>query len=186
LPLVISLYGNTVPEYVLFIEGEDLMDNYGSNLIKWVNNAYKKMVKNKYDFIFGNSKIIKGKKIGCSLLFSKASTIQHLLYNTDADTSHAHPFIQFSLSTKTKFCFIPFSYLKSSNLENINCRFSLNMNCPSINDKNISSFCTMIPTFKRNYLSFSFSAFSKQTHKPKFYVIIQNENRINFNPKHGK
>jgi hypothetical protein len=97
-----------------------------------------------------------------------------------------NPFAQLSLSIETNFYFLPFNNIKTSELENINKRFSLNMNCPSINDKNISSFCTMIPTFKRNYLSFSFSAFSKQTHKPKFYVIIQNENRINFNPKHGK
>ena len=52
LPLVVSLYGNTVPEFVLFIEGDELMDNSGDNLIKWINNAYKQLMKNQYDYIF--------------------------------------------------------------------------------------------------------------------------------------
>jgi hypothetical protein len=180
LPLVVSLYGNSVPELVLFIEGDDLMDNSGNNLTEWIDNAYRQIMKNQYDYIFGNYQIIKGKKIGCSLLFSKASIIEHLLYYTDSDTSHANPFIQLSLATQTKFSFIPFNYLKTSILENINNRFSLNMDCPSTNDKNISSLCIIIPSFKRNYFSFSFPAFSNQTYKPKFYLIIQNENRIHY------
>lgn len=181
LPLVVSLYGNSIPEYVLFIEGEELMDNNGQNLIKWIDNAYKKTKINKYDYIFGNSQIIERKKIGCSLLFSKASIIEHLLYYTDSDTSHTNPFIQLSLATRTKFCFIPFNNIKSSKLDNIHNRFSLNMNCPSINDKSKPSLCIMIPAFKRNYFSSSFAAFSNQTYHPKFYIIIQNENRMNYN-----
>lgn len=55
------------------------------------------------------------------------------------------------------------------------------MNCPSTNDKIMPSFCIMLPTFKRNYFSSSFPAFSNQTYKPKFYIIIQNENRIHYN-----
>jgi hypothetical protein len=31
LPLIVSLYGNTIPELVFFIEGDDLMDNCGNN-----------------------------------------------------------------------------------------------------------------------------------------------------------
>ena len=181
LPLVVSLYGNVIPEYVLFIEGEDLIDNNGHNLIKWIDNAYKKTMRNQYDYIFGNSQIIEGKKIGCSLLFSKASIIEHLLYYTDADTSHINPFIQLSLATQTKFCFIPLNSIKSSKLNNSHNSFSLNMNCPSINDTSMPSLCIMIPTFKRNYFSSSFDAFSNQTYHPKFYIIIQNENRVYFN-----
>lgn len=181
LPLVVSLYGNIAPKFILFIEGEELMEKNENNLIKWVVTAYDKIVRNKYDYIFGNSQIIKGKRIGCSILFSKASIIEHLLYYTDSDTTHANPFIQLSLSTQAKFCFIPFKYVKSSNLENINNRVSLNMNCPSTDDKNISSLCIILPSFKRNYFSSSFSSFSKQTYKPKFYIIIQNENRIHYN-----
>ena len=181
LPLVVSLFGNTVPELVLFIEGEELMNNSGNNLIKWVVNAYEKIMTNNYDFIFGNYQVIEGKKIGSSLLFSKASIIEHLLYYTDSDTSHVHPFIQLSLSTQTKFCFIPFNYTKTSKLENIHGRFSKNMDCPSTDDKNIPSFCIMLPNFKRNYLLSSFTAFSTQTYKPKFYIVIQNENRKHYN-----
>ena len=55
------------------------------------------------------------------------------------------------------------------------------MLCPKINDKFIPDICIMIPAFKRNYFNESFSAFSKQTLKPKFYVIIQNDNKIHFN-----
>ena len=181
LPFVVSLYGNIVPKFVLFIEGDDLIDKRENNLTKWVVNAHAKIMRNQYDYIFGNSQIIKGKKIGCSLLFSKASIIENLLYYTDSDTTHANPFIQLSLATQTKFCFIPFLNLKSSKIENIYNRFSLNMNCPSTNDKNMPSFCIMIPTFKRNYFSSSFPALSNQTYKPKFYIIIQNDNRINYN-----
>ena len=181
LPLVVSLYGNTVPELVLFIEGDEIKDSSGKNLIEWVDNAYNQIMRNQYDYIFGNSQIIKGQKIGCSLLLSKASIIEHLLYYTDSDTSHANPLIQLSLATQTKFCFIPFNFLESSSLEAINNRFSLNMNCPSVNDKNIPSLCIMLPNFKRNYFSSSFPAFSNQIYKPKFYIIIQNENRIYYN-----
>ena len=181
LPLVVSLYGKTIPELVLFIEGEELMDNSRNSLIKWVANAYEKMMRNKYDYIFGNFQVIKGKKIGCSLLFSKASIIEHLLYYTDSDTTHANPFIQLSFATQTKFCFIPFNYIKSSKFENSNNRFSLNMNCPSTDDKNMPSFCIILPNFKRNYFSSSFNAFSNQTYKPKFYIIFQNENRMHYN-----
>lgn len=49
-------------------------------------------MRNKYDYIFGNSQIIKGQKIVYSLLLSKSSIIEHLLYYTDSDTSHANPF----------------------------------------------------------------------------------------------
>ena len=181
LPLVVSLYGNTVPAFVLFIDGEELIDNCGNNLIKWVVNAYKEIKENNYDYIFGNSQVIKGKKIGCSLLFSKTSIIEHLLFYTDSDTSHANPFFQLSLATQTKFFFIPFNYTKTSKLENIHNKFSLNMKCPSTDDKNEPSFCIMLPNFKRNYLSSSFAAFSNQTYKPKFYIVIQNDNRIHYN-----
>ena len=157
------------------------MDNSANNLIKWAIDAYKVLMRNKYDYIFGNFQVIKGKKIGCSILFSKASIIEHLLYYTDSDTSHANPFIQLSFASKTKFCFIPFNYIKSSELENTHNRVSLNMNCPSTEDKNMPSFCIILPTFKRNYFSYSFPAFSNQTYKPKFYIIIQNENRIHYN-----
>jgi len=160
LPFIASLYGNTPPEFVLFIEGDKLMDNTENNLIKWVKNAYKKIMINDYDYIFGNSQIIKGKKIGCSLLLSKSSIIEHLLYYTDSDTSHANPFVQLSLATKTKFFFIHFKYIKSTSLDNIFNRFSLNMNCPSIYDKKIPSFCIILPNFKRNYFSSSFTSFS--------------------------
>ena len=115
------------------------------------------------------------------LLLSKSSIIEHLLYYTDSDTTHANPFIQLSLATKTKFNFILFNNSKTSNLENIHNKFSLNMNCPSTDDKNISSLCIMLPMFKRKYLSFSFPAFSNQTYKPKFYIIIQNGNKIHYN-----
>ena len=78
LPLVVSLFGDTNPTFVLFIEGEELMFIKRNNLIKWIVNAYKIIMTNNYDYIFGNYQIIKGKKIGCSLLFSKASIIEHL------------------------------------------------------------------------------------------------------------
>ena len=55
------------------------------------------------------------------------------------------------------------------------------MECPSKNDRNIPSLCIILPAFKRNYFSSSFQAFSTQTYKPKFYIIIQNENRIHYN-----
>lgn len=181
LPLIISLYGTTTPEYILFIEDEDLISNDRMKLINWIYNAYNNITTNDYDYIFGNSQIIEGNKIGCSLLLSKSSIIEHLLYYTDSDTTHANPFIQLSLATKTKFSFIQFDNLKTSNLENIHNKFSLNLNCPSTDDKNMPSLCIMLPAFKRNYLSFSFPAFSNQTYKPKFYIIIQNGNRIHFN-----
>lgn len=55
------------------------------------------------------------------------------------------------------------------------------MNCPSTIDKDKPSLCIILPNFKRNYISSSFTAFSNQTYKPKFYLIIQNDNRINYN-----
>lgn len=144
------------------------MDNSGSYLIEWVYNAYNKIMTNKYDYIFGNSQIINATKIGFSLLFSKAFIIEHLIFYTYSDTSHVNPFIQLSLTTQTKFSFIQFNCIKLSNLENIYNRVSLNMNCPSTNDKIMPSFWIMLPTFKRNYFFSSFPAFSNKTYKLKF------------------
>ena len=47
-------------------------------------------------------------------------------------------------------------------------------------DKNKPTISIIMTAFKRNYLISSFKPFSKQTYKPKFYTIIQNENRINY------
>ena len=149
--------------------------------IKKINKSYSKLIKNNYDYIFGNSQLINGNKIGCSLLFSKASIIEHLLFYTDSDTTHINPFIQLSFAIKTRFRFIHFNYVKTSTLPNINNKFSSNFDCPLIKDKEKPSLCIILPNFKRNYLSYSFNAFSNQTYKPKFYLIIQNGNRINYN-----
>ena len=181
LPLVVSIYGTTIPEYVLFIEGDELKDNCGNKLLRWISKSYEKLNNASYDYIFGNYQKIKGKKIGCYLLLTRASIIEHLLYYTNSDTTHANPFIQLSLANQTKFDFIPFKYIKSSNLENINNNFSINMNCPLTDDKDNPSLCLIIPSFKRNYFSISFPAFNNQTYKPKFYVIIQNDNRLYYN-----
>ena len=181
LPLVVSIYGTTIPEYVLFIEGDELKDNCGNKLLRWISKSYEKINNDSYDYIFGNYQKIKRKNIGCTLLLTRASIIEHLLYYTNSDTTHANPFIQLSLANQTKFDFIPFKYIKSSNLENINNNFSINMNCPSTDDKENPSLCLIIPSFKRNYFSISFPAFDNQTYKPKFYVIIQNDNRLYYN-----
>ena len=45
LPLVVSLYGTTNPEYALFIEGDELKENCGNELLKWIIKAYKKFEK---------------------------------------------------------------------------------------------------------------------------------------------
>jgi hypothetical protein len=182
LPLVLSLYGNNIPKLVLFIEGEDLFNSDRIELITWVNKVTNEIKTKNYDYIFGNSQLINEKKIGCSLLLTKSSIIQHLLYYTDSDTTHANPFIQLSLSTQANFSYMLFNgSIKFSSLENINDRFSQNIECPSINDKPFPSLGIMIPTFKRNYFSLSFQSFSKQTFKPKFYIILQNDNIKHFN-----
>lgn len=181
LPLALSLYGNNITDYILFIEGEDLLINDEKNFIQWYKNAFLHMFINNYDYIFGSYQIVDGKKIGCSILFSKSSIIQHLLFYSDADTTHANPFIQLSLSNKSSFKFIPFKYIKVHPLENTKNKHSSNMKCPSIKDNPKPSLCIMIPSFKRNYFPYAFTAFSKQTYKPKFYVIIQNDNKIQLN-----
>ena len=181
LPFVISLYGNKIPELILFIEGDELKDNCYNSLIKWIYDTYENLIKNHYDYIFGNSQIVNGDKIGCSLLIINATIIEHLLYYTDSDISHINPFIQLSLATKTKFGFIQFDFVTKSKLINIYSKFSLNMNCPIINDKENPSLCIILPNFKRNYLNLSFTAFSNQTYKPNFYLIIQNDNRLYYN-----
>ena len=181
LPLVLSLFGKDIPEIILFIEGEDLKEFNGNEFKNWYKFSYNLIINYQYDYIFGNSKVIEGKKIGCSLLLSKASIIQHLLYYTDSDTTHINPFIQLSLATKTKYCFVPFSYMKISNLQNIYGKFSSNMDCPLIKDSYKPSLCIILPAYKRNYWSFSIPAFANQTYKPKFYIFIQNGNRKYFN-----
>ena len=181
LPLALSLYGNNIPLLVLFINGDDLLDSIGFK--KWYLRAFKFINFFGYDYIFGDYQIIGDKKIGCSLLLTKSSIIQHLLYYTDSDTTHINPFIQLSLSNKTKFGFLSFEYIKASHLENINQKFSINLNCPKIGVKNNNSLCIMLPAFRRNYFSESFLSFSNQTYNPKFYVFIQNDNRRQFNLK---
>ena len=181
LPLAVSIFGNDIPDIILFLEGEDLINYNGNALKRWYNYSLGLIMNDNYDYIFGNSQIIEGKKIGCSLLLSKASIVQHLLYYTDCDTTHTNPLIQFSLANNTKFDFISFPHIKKSEIENINNKFSRNINCPSIKDNLTPSLCIILPAFKREYFSFSFPSFSNQTYKPKFYVFMQNDNRKNFN-----
>ena len=57
----------------------------------------------------------------------------------------------------------------------------MNFNCPSIIEQYKPSLCIVLPTYKRDYFSFSMPEFGKQTYKPKFYLIIQNDNVKNFN-----
>ena len=185
LPFVISLYGNTNPKFVLFIDDEELIDLNINNFVNWVDNAIKDIIINKYDYIFGNYKLINGSQIGSSILLSKASIIQHFLYYTNCNTKHINPFIQFSFAKKTKFKFIPFYSNNSFILDNINGIFSSNMECPSFNDdKDKHSLCILLPTFKRNYIYHSLLSLSNQSYKPSFNVIVQNDNRINFNLSH--
>ena len=47
-------------------------------------------------------------KIECSILLSRTSVIEHLLFYTNSDTTHMNPFIQLYLATKTKCTFIQF------------------------------------------------------------------------------
>lgn len=91
------------------------MNDY-NYLFKWIFNAYNIIMKNDYDYVFGGIQYIKGKKIGFSILLSKASIIENLLYYTDSDTTHANPFIQMSVGNRTKFNFLPFKDTKLSNL----------------------------------------------------------------------
>ena len=181
MPLSVSLYGKTFPSFVLLIEGDEIADNCENELVEWIHHAYYSLIKNKHDYIFGNFQYINGKKIGCSILFSNSSIIEHLLYYTNSDTSHIHPFIQLSIAAKTNFTFIKFNYTNPRSFIYINKTFSSDMNCPLIHDNDNSTLCLVIPTFKRNYLNFSFSSFSNQTYKPKFYLIIQNEDKMHYN-----
>ena len=152
LPLVVSLYGNTLPDLIIFIEGEEILANSGNNLIKWIKKVYKKIIFDNYDYIFGNYQIINKKKLGCSLFVSKASIIEHLLYYTDSDTTHANPFIQLSYSTKAKFCFVDFNYTKPSMFDKLNEKFSVDMNCPNFKDNEKPSLCILLIIFILNQL----------------------------------
>ena len=68
LPLVLSLFGNNIPELIFLIEEDDLINCSVKKFQKWFNFAYKKILNNGYDYIFGNSQIINRKKIGCTIL----------------------------------------------------------------------------------------------------------------------
>ena len=65
------------------------------NLIDLFDSSYKKIINYKYDYIFGNSKIISDNKIGCSILLSRASVIEHLLFYIKSDTTHMNPINNF-------------------------------------------------------------------------------------------
>ena len=95
-----------------------------------------------------------------------------LLYKSDI--THIYSFVQLSLANNTKFYFIQIKNIISKNTIQIDGNFFINTICSP-------SLCIILPNFKRNYLSYSFSAFSNQTYKPKFYLIIQNDDRIHYN-----
>lgn len=82
-----------------------------------------------------------------------------LLYKSDI--THIYSFVQLSLANNTKFCFIQIKNIISKNTIQIDGNFFIKTIC-------IPSLCIILPNFKRNYLSYSFSAFSNQTYKPKF------------------
>ena len=183
MPLVVSLYGNTIPKVVLFIEGNYLSKNSYKYFADWFENAYHLLIKNNLDYIFGNYEIINGRKIGSSLLLIKSAIIEHLLFYTNCDTTHINPFIQLSLANKTNFSFIKFSHIKSIKIKYDGFIFSSNTKCQLKFDRKEPEICIMIPLFKRNYINESLTSLSKQTYKPKFYLFIQNQNRVHFNFK---
>lgn len=183
MPLVVSLYGNTIPKVVLFIEGNYLSKNSYKYFADWFENAYHLLIENNLDYIFGNYEIINGRKIGSSLLLIKSAIIEHLLFYTNCDTTHINPFIQLSLANKTHFSFIKFSHIKSIKIKYDGFIFSSNTKCQLKFDRKEPEICIMIPLFKRNYINESLTSLSKQTYKPKFYLFIQNQNRIRFNFK---
>ena len=181
MPLVVSLYGNTIPKVVLFIEGNYLLNNSYKYFANWFETAYHFLEINNLDYVFGNYEIINGKKIGSSLLLIKSAIIEHLLYYTNCDTTHMNPFIQLSLANKTNFSFIKFSHIKGIKIKYDRVIFSSNTKCQLKLDTKEPEICIMIPIFKRNYINESLSSLSKQSYKPKFYLLIQNQNRIRFN-----
>jgi hypothetical protein len=129
MPLVVSLYGNTIPKVVLFIEGNYLSKNSYKYFADWFENAYHLLIENNLDYIFGNYEIINGRKIGSSLLLIKSAIIEHLLFYTNCDTTHMNPFIQLSLANKTNFSFIKFSHIKSIKIKYDGFIFSSNTKC---------------------------------------------------------
>ena len=183
MPLVVSLYVNTIPKVVLFIEGNYLSKDSYKYFSDWLKNAYLFLIENNLDYIFGNYDIINGRKIGSSLLLIKSAIIEHLLYYTNCDTTHMNPFIQLSLANKTNFSFIKFNRIKSIKIKYDGFIFSSNTKCQLKLDTKEPELCIMIPIFKRNYINESLTSLSKQTYKPKFYLFIQNQNRIRFNFK---
>ena len=82
-----------------------------------------------------------------------------LLYKSDI--THIYSFVQLFLANNTKFCFIQIGGVILKNTIQIDGNFFINTICSP-------SLCIILPNFKRNYLSYSFSAFSNQTYKPKF------------------
>jgi hypothetical protein len=174
LPLVLSLYGNNIPKLVLFIEGEDLFNSDRIELITWVNKVTNEIKTKNYDYIFGNSQLINEKKIGCSLLLTKSSIIQHLLYYTDSDTTHANPFIQLSLSTQANFSYMLFNgSIKFSSLENINDRFIKNKD-------NYNNYLNVFP--KINYEKNKKSFLNNNNLKNRqINIICENNNEDNIN-----
>lgn len=54
LPLVISLYGNNNPEYILFIDAEGLIEINENIFINWIYNSLEEILVNEYKYIFGN------------------------------------------------------------------------------------------------------------------------------------
>ena len=82
-----------------------------------------------------------------------------LLYKSDI--THIYSFVRLSLANNTKFCFIQIKNIISKNTIQIDGNFFIKTICSP-------SLCIILPNFKRNYLSYSFSAFSNQTYKSKF------------------
>ena len=82
-----------------------------------------------------------------------------LLYKSDI--THIYSFAQLSLANNKKFCFIQIGGVILKNTIQIDGNFFINTICSP-------SLYIILPNFKRNYLSYSFSAFSNQTYKPKF------------------
>ena len=188
LPLMVTLYNETIPDYVVYANKTEITEMPDSN---WITDNVLMMQDENIDLLFGGKTTYQSKTVGIGLMVAKTKIIQGLVYGTNSKTNSPPPLLMLSMYSeqnpgKLKVKYSDYKHMKDSINYNYVNNFELLKPQKCLNSKKDAEHPTLsylLPQFKRSYIYKFITEFEKQTVKPEFYCLFQCENRLTFDLK---
>lgn len=184
MPLVVALYGQNPPEFILYSNQDNLRKVISDD---WIARAFAKLrMDNSTGVVFGGQTEYKGEKVGISLALIRSTVVRELLYYSNATSESIPPLLALSLlvrgskSNKIKMEFYPSKSVVSATYTNLEGKYPVRLQyCPEVHpNSNHPKLAILMPHFKRVYTYQHLQEYAKQDFQPTFYLIFQNDNRF--------